>query len=433
MLLNVGQDISAPTGKAEFPWAFQFLFEKARYKVAYGGRGSGKSWAFARYLILRAASEPGYLCLCTREIQKSIQESVLRLLADQINEMGLADHFEIQRSTIKGKNGSQFIFEGLRHNIYNIKSYEGVDTVWVEEAQTVSDLSWRVLIPTIRKEGSEIIVSFNPDLEEDPTYQRFVIHAPPGAEVHKVNFTENPYCPQVLKDEAKLLEMTDPVQYRNVWLGECKQAVEGAIFAQELEKAKEERRLTVVKPELAVPVNTYWDLGRSDNTAIWFAQLVGMEWRLVDYYEANGQQFKHFLEIMLERGYNYGTMYLPHDAANELLAADYTIEQQARRAIEDNPKLGDDVTIVPRVTKKSLAIDAARGIFSRCVFDSEATQDGLQCLRRYRYDVDAQTGRVGKNPKHDIHSHGADAFLTMAQSASQQPSKKVTLREFYSV
>ena len=420
------------TIKITFPPVFKFLGKKCRYKVAYGGRGSGKSWAFAQQAILEAYSRPNTLILCTREIQKSIQESVHRLLVERIEAMGMKDYFEIQKTTIKCLNGSQFIFEGLKHNIFNIKSYEGVDIVWIEEAQTVSELSWSVLIPTIRKEGSEIWVSFNPDLEEDPTYKRFVLNAPPEAEVHKVNYSENPYFPDVLHKEMELEKFRNPVAYRNTWLGECKQAVEGAVFANELELAKEERRVTRVPIEAGVPINTYWDLGRSDNTAVWFAQLVGMEWRVIDYYEANGHQFaEHFIPMLDEKAYRYGTHFLPHDATHKHISAPNSVFEQMKNALRDNSDLGDDVKIVPRIEKKNLAIDAARGIFPRCVFDAKATVDGLQCLRRYRYEIDMQTGKTSKSPKHDIYSHGADAFLTLAQAAMIKPSNKISLKEFY--
>jgi phage terminase large subunit len=163
--------------KVSFPEPFQGLWESSRYKVYYGGRGGAKSWAIARALILKSL-ERKMLILCTRELQTSIADSVHRLLTDQIGAMELGASFEIERNTIRSASGSEFRFKGLRHSIEEIKSTEGVDICWVEEAQSVSAHSWEILIPTIRKEGSEIWVSFNPGQEDDPTYRRFVL-APP--------------------------------------------------------------------------------------------------------------------------------------------------------------------------------------------------------------------------------------------------------------
>lgn len=400
------------------------LFQPARYKTAYGGRGSTKSWSFAKALLLKAYAEPK-LVLCTREIQKSIQESVHRLLADQIEVLGLGGFYEVQQTKIIGRNGSEFLFAGLRHNIANLKSFEGVDICWVEEAQSVSDHSWNILIPTIRKEGSEIWISFNPDLEDDPTYQRFVAQPPTNSKAVKVNYSDNPWFPDVLKQEMQDLKARDYKAYLNVWEGECRQAVEGAIFADELQKAAEEQRITRVSPAGGVPVMTFWDLGESDYTAIWFVQLVGQEYRLLDYYQANGRKMGHYIDELARRDYLYGWHHLPHDATHEQLAAKSTIEQQLKAGLAANKRLGEGVRIIPRVPKKALAIDAARGIFERCVFDKDKTAPGLNCLRHFRYATDPETGKIGKEPMHDIWSHGADAFLQLAQHAKPATPEKL--------
>ena len=156
----------------------QNLFEPHRNKDAYGGRGSAKSWGFARSLLVQAASR-NILILCTREVQKSNKDSVHKLLSDQIQAMGLGGHFDVLNTEIRGINGSEFIFGGLAdHTVGSIKSYEGIDVCWVEEAQSVSKRSWDILIPTIRKEKSEIWVTFNPELDTDETSLRFVVYSP---------------------------------------------------------------------------------------------------------------------------------------------------------------------------------------------------------------------------------------------------------------
>ncbi|HEY8378675.1 MAG TPA: PBSX family phage terminase large subunit [Nannocystis sp.] len=213
----------AATIDVPIPEAFAFLFDpplgSVRYRVAYGGRGSAKSWQFARALLIYGLRQPLRI-LCAREFQASIRDSVHRLLADQIERLGLAAFYEVQQSTIRGRNGTEFLFKGLRHNVQEIKSTEGIDICWVEEAEAVSDESWRVLTPTIRKEGSEIWVSFNPALESDPTYQRFVVRPPERAIVRRVSYTDNPWLPQVLRDEAEEMRRRDPEAYAHVWGGE---------------------------------------------------------------------------------------------------------------------------------------------------------------------------------------------------------------------
>ncbi len=195
-----------------------FLSEKARYKIAYGGRGSGKSWAAARCLIVLALQSK-IRVLCTRQLQTSIANSVHKLLSDSIQELGLSDNFEITRDQIRCKNGSEFFFKGIQNNINEIKSIEGINYCWVEEAQSVRENSWEVLIPTIRKENSEIWVTFNPDREEDATYQRFVINPPPDTISQLVNYSENPWFPDVLRKEMEYCKEVDYGKYEHIWLG----------------------------------------------------------------------------------------------------------------------------------------------------------------------------------------------------------------------
>ena len=197
------------------------LLEPARYKVAYGGRGGAKSWGFARGLIWHAYRQRTRI-LCTREYQNSIQESVHRLLSDQIARLKMNNFFSIGQQTIRGENGSEFIFTGLKTNPHRIKSMEGVDICWVEEAQRVSEESWKILIPTIRTAGSEIWVSFNPDEKTDPSYRRFVESPPPDALVVQVNWRDNPWFPEELRKEKDYLASVDLDAYAHVWEGECR-------------------------------------------------------------------------------------------------------------------------------------------------------------------------------------------------------------------
>lgn len=195
-----------------------FLNKKARYKITYGGRGSGKSWTAARCLIVLAMSSK-IRVLCTRQLQTSIANSVHKLLSDSIQDLGLSKYFEITRDAIRCNNGSEFFFKGIQNNINEIKSIEGIDYCWVEEAQSVSENSWEVLIPTIRKENSEIWVTFNPDREEDATFQRFVKNPPPDCITELINFYDNPWFPDVLQKEMEYCKGVDYGKYEHIWLG----------------------------------------------------------------------------------------------------------------------------------------------------------------------------------------------------------------------
>jgi phage terminase large subunit len=219
-----------PSNDIYFPSGYEFLFEPHRYKVAKGGRGSTKSWSFARYLIMEAAEHTERV-LCARELQTSIAESVHRLLVNQVDNLGLASYFEIQEQGIYGRhNNSEFFFYGLRNNITKVKSAEGITKVWVEEAEKVSDNSWETLIPTIREEDSEILVTFNPDEENDPTYQRFVVNTPPDCVVKTFNWQDNPWFPETLRAEKEYLYRVDPEAAAHVWGGECRRNASSQIF-----------------------------------------------------------------------------------------------------------------------------------------------------------------------------------------------------------
>jgi phage terminase large subunit len=223
-----------------FPAKLRFLFRARRYKVAHGGRGGAKSWGFARALILRAYNGTTRV-LCAREFQNSITESVHKLLVNQIDSMGLTAHFDVTQTSIKCKhNGSEFIFSGIRNNVTKIKSMEGIDVCWVEEAEKVSNESWEVLIPTIRKPGSEIWVSFNPNLETDPTYIRFVVNQPDDCEVVQINWRDNPWFPDELRREMEYLKRVDFDAYLHVWEGHCRnnsdaQILRGKCFVESFE------------------------------------------------------------------------------------------------------------------------------------------------------------------------------------------------------
>jgi phage terminase large subunit len=408
---------------AQFPVKMASLFDKARYKVYYGGRGAGKSHSAAKALLILGAKSQ-IRVLCAREYQTSIKDSVHKLLCDQIELMNLHGFYEITQSAIRGKNGTEFAFVGLKNNVANVKSYEGVDYCWVEEAQTVSRHSWNTLIPTIRKEGSEIWITFNPELETDETYQRFVVRPPEQAVVQKINWSDNPWFPEVLALEKDSLKSRDPSAYQTVWEGLCRLTVDGAIFANEMQVAELDDRITKVTYDPTKPVHAIFDLGWADSTAIWFLQFVGMETRLIRYHEDSQKTISHYLALMQTYGYMYDTLWLPHDAQNKTLASNgKSIEEIVRNA-------GYKTRIIER-TPIADSINAARTIFRNCWFDRENCYDGLQCLRHYRYDVDPETGQFSRQPLHDQYSHGADAFRYIGLMINEPKPRRKVQNQYY--
>lgn len=393
---------------AQFPAKLKCLFEPHRYKVLYGGRGAGRSWGVARWLLMEGMKRT-ISVLCARELQLSIEESVHKLLSEQIDAFDLHEFYTVQKAHIIGRNGTVFSFAGIKNNTKKIKSFEGIDYCWVEEANGVSKASWNVLIPTIRKKGSEIIITFNPELETDYTYVYFVKNPPANAVVVKMTYADNPYFPDELKAEMEHCRQVDPDEFMNVWEGHCRQNLDGAVYAKELRLAQEEGRITKVPYEHESPVLCFWDLGRADRTAIWFGQRVSMEYRYVDYYDASGEDIYHFMKVLQERNYLYGGMYLPHDAKAKQLGSRRTIEEIVRASYPSC------TFIVPKLSIAD-GINAARIIFPNCYFDEDKCEEGIKALRHYRYKVvssKAENGvmtQFGDQPLHDWASNGADAF-----------------------
>jgi phage terminase large subunit len=413
--------IQEAKAKARFPAKLKCLFEpaNARYRVLYGGRGGSKSWNIARALLLKGC-EQSIRVLCAREFQTSIKDSVHKLLCDQIFALGIEAHYEITDRTIRGTvQNTEFIFVGVKNNTNNVKSIEGIDICWVEEAQSVSPNSWNVLVPTIRKVDSEIWISFNPELPTDETWKRFVMNPPENAVVQKINWSDNPWFPEVLDLERRALQGRDIEAYNNVWEGIPRQTVNGAIFAKEVTMAELEGRICNVPYDATKPVHAVFDLGWADQTAVWLLQFVGQETRLLRYFEDSQQTISYYMAKLQSFGYVYDTIWLPHDAKAKSLGTGKSIEEIVRAT-------GMKVQILDRVPVAD-SINAARTIFSKCYFDRQNTEEGLQCLRHYRYDVDPDTKMFSAKPLHDEYSHGADAFryigLMINEPRKAQPQR----------
>lgn len=406
-----------------FPPKLEVLFQPKRLKVFYGGRGAGRSWNVARGLLMLGAKRK-IVVLCAREFQNSIAESVIKVLALQIEKLKLQAFYDVQANKIFGRNGTEFSFEGIKNNPQRIKSYEGIDYCWVEEAAKVTKESWAVLLPTIRRPGSEIWMTFNPELETDYTYKRFVLEADPEQSfVVKMTYKDNPWFDSdtTLRAEMEYDKRTDYDKYLNIWEGNCRQMLEGTVYMRELRHAQEDERITVVPWANDVGVSTFWDLGRADNTAIWFAQKVGMQVRVLAYYEASGQDLPHFIRELQQRSYFYDCHYLPHDAAHKRLGMPVSIEGMLKRAYPGK------VQVVSRLSKND-GINAARMMFPECWFDEGKCATGLHALRNYRYEV--KDGHFSNEPLHDWASDGADAFRYMAVVMKKAPRKTGMIDRF---
>jgi phage terminase large subunit len=391
------------------PARLEPLSRPARYKILYGGRGSGKSWSVARLLLVMGA-ERKLRILCTREIQRTISESVHQLLRDQLSAMGLSSFYAVTETSITGRNGTQFLFAGLRQqDVAKIKSFEGVDIVWVEEAQVVTKKSWDILIPTVRKPGSEVWVTFNPELDTDETYVRFVAKPQPDSIVMKLTYADNEWFPDVLERERLTLQQRDPEAYANVWEGQCRSSVDGAIYAKEIAAAIEGRRIRPVPHDPLLRSHAVWDLGWNDAMTIIVAQRSSSEIRVIDYLEDSHRTYDSYVAELRSKPYRWGKDFLPHDGRAKNA-------QTGMSPIEVLTKLGRDVEQVPEIGVEE-GIKAARQTFSRVYFD-ESVERLVHCLKRYRRAINQTTGEPGA-PLHDEYSHGADAFRYMAVIAEQ--------------
>lgn len=385
----------------ELPKWAQFLFEPARYKVIHGGRGGGKSWAVAIALLLEGARSRQRI-LCTREVQKSIKDSVHRLLSDQIESLGLGEFYDILETEIRGRNGTVFLFAGLaNHTVTSIKSYEGVTRCWIEEAQTVSKHSLDILLPTIRAEDSEIVVTFNPRMDTDEVWRRFVENPPPNSVVKQVNWSDNPFFPVVLEQERDHCRTTAPDDYENIWEGKCRPTVEGAIYANEMSVVVSDGRITNVPYDPRLKVHAIWDLGWNDAMSIIIVQKGIAELRIIGYIEESFKTLDWYAAELKKMPYNWGHDYLPHDGNTK----DFKTGKSTAEILKSfgrKPKKTPNIGIEP-------GIKAARMTFPRIYFDKIKAARLIECLKRYRRSIPVTTGEPA-SPVHDEYSHGADAF-----------------------
>jgi phage terminase large subunit len=407
---------------------FKPLCQPSRYKAAYGGRGSGKSQFFADWMIIQAASRPGFRALCCREIQKSLKESAKRLLEQKIETRGLGHLFDIQVDGIKTPGGGLIAFAGLQdHTAESIKSYEGFDVAWVEEAQTVSPRSLQLLRPTIRAPGSELWFSWNPRRKIDPVDVMFRgEEVPTGTRIVRANWHDNEWFPPELEQERQDCLRMQPDQYDHIWEGGYITVADGAYYAKQLAQAKLDGRITDINPDPLLTIRLFADIGgtggRADAFTFWAAQFAGPKIKVLDYYEAVGQESGDHLAWLRSRGYtpDRAEIWLPHDGGqhDKLVRASY--ESFFRDA-------GYRVHVVERVdgapTKR---IESARRAFPNIWFDERKTEAGRLALGWYHEKKDEERN-VGLGPEHDWSSHGSDSFGMMCM-VHEEPKAKQPIR-----
>lgn len=397
---------------------FEPLLEPARYKGGYGGRGSGKSHFFAEQLIEDSLYEKGLLSVCIREVQKSLKDSAYRLIKSKIQEFRLkeSDGFKVWNDRIETPGDGVVIFQGMQdHTAESIKSLEGFKRAWVEEAQTLSTVSLRLLRPTIRATGSEIWASWNPRLKSDP--MDILLrqgNIPTGAKVVRANWSDNPWFPKELEQERLDCLRDDPDQYDHIWEGGYITVMDGAYFAKHIAKAKKDKRISTddyivrVGEDPFQIVRVFVDIGgtgaRSDNFVMWCAQFIGQNINFINHYEVQGQEAAYHVRWLKENGYtpDRAKIFLPHDGDTN----EKTIDASYRTMFEDQ---GYKVEVIPNQGKgaASQRIESMRNNFHRMTFDNKC-QAGVEALGWYHEKKDEHR-QIGLGPNHDWSSHSSDA------------------------
>lgn len=400
---------------AQFPEKAAPLFQPSRYKDIRGGRGSAKSWSVARALLTKGVHQPLRI-LCTREVQQSIRDSVHKLLSDQIQNLGLGSLYDVDLRGIRGKCGTEFMFAGLSdQTAESLKSYEGVDIVWLEEAQVLSKRSWTILVPTIRKDGSEIWATWNPELDTDETYLRLVEN-PPEDIIHiELNWRDNPWFSEVLEKERQHAQLTLPKdEYENIWEGKCRKAISGAIYAEEVAMLHVEHRIDNFPYDPYKLVYPVFDLGWNDQMSIILVQRNVSQMRVIGYIEDSHKTLDWYSQELRKLNYNWGKVFLPHDGGH----ANYQTGRTAKEIMED---LKWTVEVLPNMSVEE-GIRATRMMLKQTFIDRAHCARLIECLKRYRRSIPSTTNEPA-GPLHDQYSHGADAMRYVAMAAPRMDNE----------
>ena len=384
---------------------FRPLLEPARYKGAYGGRGSGKSHFFGELLVEECQATRGTLAVCIREVQRTLDQSAKRLVETKIGTLGLGSEFRIFNDRVQTPGDGLIIFHGMQaHNAESIKSLEGYRIAWVEEGQVLSARSLALLRPTIRTGGSQIWVSWNPRRKSDAVDELLRHDKPDNAIVVRANWSDNPWFPAVLEEERQLDLKLYPDRYHHIWEGEYARAFEGSYFSRQLADARAEGRIGVVAADPLLPIRAYWDLGGSgataDAMAVWIVQFAGQQILVLDYLEGVGQVLAYYVNELRARGWENAICTLPHDGINE---NNITGKRYVDHLREAGFQCEDPVKNQGKGAA-GLRIEAVRRIFPKVWFNAAATEAGRDALGYYHEHRDDQRN-VGLGPDHDWSSH----------------------------
>lgn len=391
---------------------------EAMYRGAYGGRGSGKTRSFATMAAVfgvrfAEANEPGVI-VCGREFMNSLDESSMaEVKAAIMSDPWLVSKYDVGEKYIRTKDRRiEFAFIGLRHNLDSIKSKSRIRLLWVDEAEPVSESAWSKAIPTVREENAEIWVTWNPERKNSATHKRFRLNPPVGAKIIELNWQDNPRFPKTLDRTRREDAEKRPDQYEHVWEGDFVTVVEGAYYAKSLSEAKLRNRIGNVSPDPLMTIRAIWDIGgtgaKADACAIWIAQFVGREIRVLDYYEAVGQPLATHVQWLRDKKWDKAYCILPHDGATNDKVFDVSYESALRAT-------GFEVRVVPNQGKGAakMRIEAARRLFPSIWFNKDTTEAGRDALGWYHEKKSDDERNVGLGPEHDWSSHGADAFGLM--------------------
>lgn len=401
----------------------------AIYRGAKGGRGSAKTRTFAKMtavwgLRFAEADMPGVI-VCGREFMNSLDDSSLAEVKAAIqSEPELAERYDIGEKYIRTKDGRiSYAFTGLRHNLASIKSKSRIRLLWVDEGEEVSEEAWSVVDPTVREEGSEIWVTWNPKRKKSATHKRFWAEKSPDAKIVEMNWRDNPWFPKLLQKKRLADKEKRPDQYDHVWEGDFVTVVEGAYFAKALTLAKAQGRISNVAADPLMTIRAIWDIGgtgaKADACAIWICQFIGREIRVLDYYEAVGQPLAVHVQWLRDNGYAKALCVLPHDGASNDKVYDVSYES-ALKAAEF------EVKVIPNQGKGAAAmrIESARRLFPSIWFNASKTEAGRDALGWYHERKSDDDREIGLGPNHDWSSHGADAFGLMCVTYEEPDSPR---------
>ena len=373
-------------------------------------------------------SGEGMRAVCMREVQKDLTQSAKLLIEDKLSKLGLgqADGFKVFEDVVQTPKDGVIIFKGMnQYTAESIKSLENFKRAWWEEAQTAVGSSLQLLRPTIRAEGSQLWFSWNPRRKADPVDVMFRGPEKPTDAISVLaNWKDNPWFPSVLEQERQDTLRLEPESYDHIWEGGYATVATGAYYAKALSLAREDKRIGFFAADPLMPKRAFFDIGgtgrKADATAIWFAQFIGAEIRVLNYYEAVRQPLATHLNWMRKNGFtpDCTTVWLPHDGE----AGEKIIDATYKSAVES---AGWDCITVPNqgTGAAAMRVDAGRRLFPRMRFNADTTEGGRDALGWYHEKIDEQRN-IGLGPEHDWSSHAADAFGLMCIVYEEEPSKK---------